>query len=35
MMNITNTYKDVYLEFYDTPFKKELPCLSNMNVVKN
>ena len=28
MMNITNTYKDVYLEIYDTPFKKELPCFN-------
>lgn len=26
MMNISNIYKDVNLEIYDTNFKKELPC---------
>ena len=30
MMNITNTYKDVNLEIYDTPFKKELPCFNGI-----
>ena len=26
MMNISKIYKDVNLEVYDTPFKKQLPC---------
>ena len=26
MMNISNVYKNINLELYDTPFKKHLPC---------
>ena len=29
MMNISNIYKDINLEIYDTPFKKKLPCTKN------
>lgn len=35
MMKITDTYKDVNMFIYDTPFKKKLPCKSFEKCKKN